>query len=153
MNTQQDLRPVLVGESNPYGDDPRYALYPSPDGCSGHRLCRLVLGMHCRDYLSAFDRVNLCGGYWSMREARQMAVQLLAERAGSASLILLGSKVCRAFGVAYVPFTVADGVLLRLPHPSGLCRVWSDPRAFARARAAIASFVPEVAHLLGEVGP
>jgi hypothetical protein len=36
---------VLVGESNPYGADPYYALYPAPDGSAGHRLCCLVLGM------------------------------------------------------------------------------------------------------------
>lgn len=46
-------KPLLVGESNPYRSDPHFALYPAPDGCSGHRLCRLILKMGRRDYLEA----------------------------------------------------------------------------------------------------
>lgn len=139
-------RPVLVGECNPYGGDPYYALYPAPDGCSGHRLCRLVFGMDPDDYLEAFDRINLCAGKWSVREARESAVRLLT---AGGRFVLLGAKVCDGFGVPFVPFTVQDKVLLRLPHPSGLNRRWAEPGAFDRARAAVAAFLPEVAPLLG----
>jgi hypothetical protein len=52
-------KPLLVGEVNPYGGDPYYALYPAPDGCSGHRLCYLILGMRREDYLESFERINL----------------------------------------------------------------------------------------------
>ncbi len=144
------MKPVLIGESNPYGADPHFALYPVPDGCSGHRLCCLVLGMHRTRYLDAFDRVNLCAGEWNLRQARATAVELIQERMGEARLILLGAKVCAAFGVAFVPFTVADGILLRLPHPSGLCRLWAEPGAFLRAREAVAMFAPEVVGELGQ---
>lgn len=152
MPTSRFDRPLLVGESNPYGSDPSFALYPAPDGCSGHRLCRLVLGMRRADYLREFDRTNLCRGNWSREEAMAAAMSILVERAGTARLVLLGSQVCSAFGVPLVPFTVADGVLLRLPHPSGRCRLWNDGGSFLRARAAVAAFLPHLAHLLGREG-
>jgi hypothetical protein len=54
-----EARVVLVGESNPYGADPRYALYPLPPQASGGRLAR-ILGLSARQYLRAFPhRVNL----------------------------------------------------------------------------------------------
>ncbi len=141
-------KPLLVGEQNPYGDDPYFALYPAPDGCSGHRLCCLILGMRRADYLREFDRTNLCAGPWDERAAGTKAVDLIRTRIGDCRLILLGSKVCRAFGVPFVPFTVADDILLRLPHPSGRCRTWSEVNAFGRARAAVIRFAPEIAHLI-----
>ncbi len=143
------MKPLLVGESNPYGADPYYALYPAPDGCSGHRLCCLILGMSRKSYLEAFDRVNLCDGPWSLPEARERAVQILTERIGECKLILCGQKVCTAFGVPFAPFTVADEIMLRLPHPSGLCRLWGEAGAFQRARDAVAAFVPHLLPILG----
>jgi hypothetical protein len=55
---------------------------------------------------------------------------------------LLGAKVSKAFGLAYLPFSSIDhgcssGVrkVVILPHPSGLCRVWSeDPTSYEKAR-------------------
>ena len=38
-----DCKVVLVGEQNPYGPDPEFALYPAPEGSSGHRLCCQIL--------------------------------------------------------------------------------------------------------------
>ncbi len=138
---------ALVGESNPYGADPDFALYPAPDGCSGQRLCCLILGMRRREYLEAFERVNLCAGPWSLSEARRRAADLLGE---GGRFVLLGRKVADAFGVPHArPFSTVDEVLLCLPHPSGLCRSWSEEGAVRRAREAVAAFAPEVAHLLG----
>lgn len=143
-------RPVLVGEANPYGGDPYYALYPSPDGCSGHRLCCLVLGMTRVAYLRTFDRVNLCPRDWSMKLARAFACNNVGKRC-----VLLGAKVCKAHCVPYVPFTqqlfVGEPVLV-LPHPSGLCRLWNEPGAFGRAREAVGEFLPEIRELLGVGG-
>ncbi len=139
-------RIVLVGESNPYGSSPEFALYPEPSGCSGHRLCHLILGMHRQSYLSAFERANLCDYRWTMSEAVQSAARLMD---GGGRFVLLGSKVCAAFGVPFVPFTAEDEVLLRLPHPSGRCRAWSQPGAYLRARVAVRRFAPEVSHLIG----
>lgn len=142
-------RPTLVGEQNPYGDDPHFALYPAPAGCAGDRLCRLVLGMRRAAYLREFDRVNLCDGPWSERDAWDRAERLLGEAgAGDRRLILLGAKVCGAFGVPYRPFQQVDGMLC-LPHPSGRSRAWNAPDAFERGRVAVAQFVLAVAPLLG----
>jgi hypothetical protein len=138
--------PLFVGESNPYGSSPDFALYPSPRGCSGERLCRLVLDLAPEDYLAFSDRANLCDGRWSIAEARREAARLGAEH-GRATIVLLGSKVCAAFGVPFDPFTlrssldhVPRSVLPRfaiLPHPSGLSRAWNVPGAFDRARVTL----------------
>jgi hypothetical protein len=142
---------TLVGEANPYGGDPYYALYPHPEGCSGWRLCCLVLGMRRVDYLAAFDRVNLCPRDWDGRQARSAADALTLE---GKRLVLCGAKVCRAFSVPYVPFCAARGFptqsgALVLPHPSGLCRKWNEAGSYQRAREAVEAFAPELAHLLG----
>ncbi len=131
----------LVGESNPYGFDPYYALYPAPDGCSGHRLCCLILGMQRRAYIDLFYRVNLCVGKWSAKAARERAEALLT---CPGRWVLLGAKVSAAFKVPFVPFEISEGgTILVLPHPSGLCRLWNEPGAIDRARAAMQLFVRE----------
>ena len=149
-------KPLLVGESNPYGSDPHFALYPLPEGGSGHRLCRRILGMRCADYLRAFDRANLCAGDWSEAYAKKSARAVLSE---IGRVILLGSKVCRAFSASFIPFATTDVAYspssvvtaLILPHPSGRSRIWNDPTAVARTRAAVVAFCPELAHLIGAV--
>lgn len=140
-------KPILVGESNPYGADPHYALFPLPEGCSGHRLCHKVLGMSRRTYLESFDRVNLCVGEWCGEEARTKAVQLLSDPRRE-KFLLLGSKVSVAFGLRYLPL-LSFGARLILPHPSGACRLWDEPGTFEHARRAVALFLPSLAHLLG----
>lgn len=163
------MKPILVGEQNPYGGDDYYALYPAPDGCAGHRLCCLILGMHSAEYLDAFERVNLVRGKWSAPTARDAARQLVAERMvqgrPSPRFILLGSKVAAAFGAhlpgcefhPYRTYLGGDGAWAPhyaiLPHPSGLCRMWNEPQAFAKARAAVAALAPEVAPLIGKATP
>ena len=139
------MKPLLVGESNPYGSDPRYALYPYPDHSAGGRLCFKVMDLTRREYLTRFDRVNLCTGKWSMREAREAALAIMAARTGT--VVLFGAKVCQAFGVIrFNPFGFpSEPELVRkagaryviLPHPSGLSRAWNEPGAFERARAVL----------------
>lgn len=145
---QETVKPLLVGEANPYGGDPHFALYPAPDGCSGHRLCCLILKMRRADYLREFERKNLCPHKWNLREAREHAAEL---RTWRAPLILFGAKVAMAFEFdPFEPFTVSDGgKTLVLPHPSGLCRTWQEPDAFVRARELVAKVCPSIAHLLG----
>ncbi len=152
------MRPLLVGEDNPYSRDPRYALYPSPDHSAGGRLCRLIMGLSTKDYIRGFERVNLCAGEWSMREAKQTVCDLKTDRWTSQipafgsdpdmvngrfphfiddKIVLLGAKVCEAFNSSYKPFEVArvsGCVFAILPHPSGRCRAWNEPGAFERAR-------------------
>lgn len=137
-------RVVLVGESNPYGSDPQYALHPGPPGCSGHRLMQIV-GLGEDDYLS-IARVNLCDGRWSIRDARSRAVELWSEvldRCGGdeprPTVVMLGVKVAEAFSRVVTrdgtfrsidPWDVllaGDGAVtfVSLPHPSGLSRAWN----------------------------
>lgn len=133
------MKPLLVGEDNPYGTDPRYALFPAPVNSAGARLCSLVMQLRHTEYVRLFDRVNLCAGAWSAPEARARAAALQAE-APDRKLVLLGAKVCRAFGAPYRPFTILLPTLLVLPHPSGRCRAWNEPNAFELARAVLRDF-------------
>lgn len=147
------MKPLLVGETNPYQADPRfaqlYALYPDPPGCAGWRLCKLIMQLEPDDYLARFDRVNLCDGKWGMREARGRAVEI---RSGERRpVVLLGAKVCSAFAELFEPFrakrsvlrddnyttVLDDRTIVILPHPSGLSRAWNEPGAFERARAVL----------------
>lgn len=130
---------MLVGETNPYGADPEYALSPWPRRASGNRL-REILGLLDLDYIAKYERVNLCTGKWSMPAARAKAAQIVIE-GNPRYLVLLGAKVCKAFCVPYEPFTMCPSglgyPLVVLPHPSGLNRIWNDLDAIERAREAI----------------
>lgn len=139
-------RPVLVGESNPYGADPAYALFPSPESSAGYRLCTMVLGLSRKRYLETFDRVNLCAGKWGIREARTTAASLKGR-----PLILCGAKVCSAFGITFEPFSAyVDKAIAVIPHPSGLCRLWvTEENAVNRARAAITLAIPDLQPIIG----
>ena len=129
------MKPLLIGECNPYSSDPRFALYPLPERASGHRLCTLVLGLTRLEYLRRYDRVDLCAGArWNLNEARAKAREI---ENTPRTIILLGAKVCKAFCCAFEPFTIkrAGGIVaVLLPHPSGLCQLWRVPGAFVRAR-------------------
>lgn len=146
------MKPVLVGESNPYGDDPEMALFPSPEKSSGHRLCALIFGMFAKDYLENFNRVNLCRGIWDNDEAVMAASLVQGEK-----VVLLGSRVCKAFGVKFAPFTRTvlryspPRVALILPHPSGLSRLWNEQGAVIRAREELVKLCPSLADLVGRV--
>lgn len=140
-------KPLFVGELNPYGADPYYALYPAPDGCSGERLCRFVLGLGRAEYLDRFDRANLCEGKWAIGMARERAAEIWQEAVAleRPAVVILGRKVAEAFEELldiHPPFSSAisaDGIrIVWLPHPSGLCRVWSEDGAVEKARAVLA---------------
>lgn len=125
------LRPLLVGEANPYGEDLKYALYPLPEQAAGARLAR-ILQLSKTSYLRAYDRENLCPMAWSMKVARENARRIDEARAGV--VVLLGRKVATAFCLEKAPPYTAVGRYVILPHPSGLNRVWADPTAAVRAR-------------------
>lgn len=133
--------PVLVGESNPYFDPSLggraddAALYPTPDGSSGDRLCAL-LGLSRYEYLRRFERSNLCARKWCLPDARTRAAELAwaLHRGEVPALVLLGARVCHAFGVSYRPMEpVCEfiphvlGVVYVIPHPSGRSRRWGEP--------------------------
>lgn len=138
------MKPLLVGELNPYGPDPQFALWPDPPGCAGWRLCHVILGMEEREYLRAFDRANLCLGGWSLTAARSRADELVRERT---AIVALGAKVASAFRVPFKPYRdfirclVGSHVahIAVLPHPSGRCRLWNDQANVNRARQFVGS--------------
>jgi len=135
------MKTLLVGEDNPYGSDPRYALYPKPEYSAGGRLCELIMKMSVKQYIGTFDRVNLCSGKWSMPEARAKAKELWETRGLDQNYVLLGSKVCKAFDMTFTPFeilwrdgaSVGGGAIVTLPHPSGRNRMWNEPGSLERA--------------------
>lgn len=136
----------LVGESNPRSQNPEHDLYPHPAGCSGHRLMT-VLGLTEREYLAAFRRRNLlrgdrATGPWDRGAARDAALEVLSSNQFLEPVVLLGVKVCEAFGLPAEPFRhhlLGRVRVLTLPHPSGLCRIWNTPGAKARARDMVAA--------------
>jgi len=136
-------RVLLVGEMNPISFDPRYALYPLPENCTGGRLCK-ILGLSAREYLRTFDRVNLvrrgAGKKWQATTMR-MSADLLKHR----RRILLGARVCTAHRVPFRPFRTfrinETVTVLVLPHPSGRNRIWNDPASAVRTRRAVARFL------------
>lgn len=131
------FKPLIVGELNPYGGDPRHALYPWPANSTGDRLCRKVMELSRSEYVNGFDRVNLCEGKWDAYQAKARVALIIADYPG-ATIVLLGAKVCRAFQVEYVPFTevrlYVEHKVVILPHPSGLCRIWNEVGSYDRAR-------------------
>lgn len=145
-------RIALVGESNPYGSDPDFALYCYPPGCAGYRL-RRILGLPQHQYLS-LHRKNLCDGDWSKESAKQRALELLDPHAPWRVMVLLGRKVTETFervaldGAPLVPFSTRPcclgRTLVSLPHPSGRnARAWS-PALQARARQILHELAPEL---------
>jgi hypothetical protein len=139
------VKPLLVGECNPYGIEPKFALYPLPVNSAGWRLCHKILGLDTTKYLRTFERKNLSNDPFSVVKAREAAKQIIATHAGP--VILLGAKVCLAFDAPYDPFTVQTSLLgperamYILPHPSGRARAWNDPQAITRTRTLLREFL------------
>lgn len=133
---------VLVGELNPYGSDPSFALFHLPRRASGDRL-REHLGLRDATY-EALAKANLCTGAWDNEAAYEQAISL---RFKYRVMVCLGVKVRRAFA-APAPFVSAQDLfgctLVSLPHPSGLCRAWNEPGARERARALLRQVAPDV---------
>ncbi len=136
---------LVVGELNPYGADPRMALFHLPRRASGDRL-RQILGLSDVDYSRLLAKLNLCAGRWSTPAARRRARLVLETGAAPRVLVLLGQRVRDAFGAPdfYRVGVVGEKLVATLPHPSGLCRLWNDPGAVGRARSACEAVAPWV---------
>lgn len=145
-------RVLIIGESNPYGSDPEFALYCLPPGCSGYRLHR-ILGLPQHQYL-ALHRKNLCDGDWSKKDAEKRALELLSPDAPWRVIVLLGRKVTETFekvaldGASLVPFSTkpcSPGMtLISLPHPSGRNAASWNPQLHERARQILREHAPEL---------
>lgn len=147
MNRVQP-KPLLVGELNPYGSNPAFALYPLPEQASGGRLCK-ILGLTRVEYLDKFDRIDLLRAEdiaprkgmfktWSIPLARAAARKLLDQP--TRTLILLGARVAAAFGLKreqallHRDFGTNQHTVITIPHPSGRNRAWHDPTYVERVR-------------------
>jgi hypothetical protein len=145
-------RVLCLGEDNPYGSEPEFALYCYPPGCAGYRL-RRIFGLPQHQYL-ALHRKNLCdSGAWSTKVARERARQLHADSSMPWSVIvLLGRKVADAFGYEGPFFTTSRScdyatghfTFVSLPHPSGRNAASWNPQARDRARQILREVAPEV---------
>lgn len=124
-------KPVLIGMNNPLwrkGGDEKYALYPAPEGCTGHRLYEMLTartGCMRIDYINTFDRRNLIQGPhgWDTNKAEEAAAALYAEFFGTGRVIvLLGEDVRRSFKMKKeLLHPIEDGgcTWRQVPHPSG----------------------------------
>lgn len=147
---------LFVGEANPYGSDPEFALYCSPPESAGGRLQRLVCGLKPETYL-ALARINLCAGDWNKKQARERAIQVLTDENTPKVVVMLGRKVQEAFGYGikdigagmaeqFEYYKNGDLTMVLFPHPSGLNRLWQKegPRLFATCRAILSMVCPSV---------
>jgi hypothetical protein len=149
-------RICIVGELNPYGADPRFALYDEPAIASGFRLRTLVLGLERRTYLNSqlIERVNLCVGRWSADHAARRVRLILHRDVAPMAYLLLGRKVQRAFGFRPVDQVWSERLAIAgsprsnyyvgIPHPSGRSRAWNDPALSTLIRDTLRSAVPEI---------
>lgn len=133
------MRPLLVGMNNPISDDPRHALFPHPEGCSGHFLWLMLRERvpHASrdDYVRTFDRVNLVVGDWTRETGKRAADLLYAREWGSGrTVVLLGEEVRKAFGhprLLVHPQTIGGCIWRQIPHPSGR-NLWYNDREHRR---------------------
>jgi hypothetical protein len=99
---------ILCGMNNPYGSDPKYALYPAPERCAGWNLWQ-ILAYYAQlnygekiwrmDYAECFDRRNLLtGSTWSKKEARAAAADATSAFKGR-RVIILGVQPAEALGL------------------------------------------------------
>jgi len=144
MIDRAETRVLLVGEVNPFGGNPRMALFYHPRTSSGNRA-RLILGLSDGDYVRYCGRVNLCVGRFELGAARVAAATLLSSRT-ELVFVLLGLRVRQSFFVPrlYEPSVRAGKTLVAVPHPSGRCRAWNDPSVASRVRDLLRELVPDV---------
>jgi hypothetical protein len=126
--TSTDKRPVLIGMNNPISSDPDHALFPYPEGCTGHRLLDMLQSrlpnVTRRQYLERFDRRNVVDGkHYNAALAREGAAKLDLEFFGSGrTIVLLGNDTIAAFGhprLLIHPQIIGGSTWRQIPHPSG----------------------------------
>jgi hypothetical protein len=103
LRSAELVKPILIGMNNPLSMDSKYALYPLPKGSAGGHLWQMLweeARVTPRQYINAFERMNLLVGEWNAGRALVSALDLLP-RLGNRSIVLLGDQVRRAFGHPY----------------------------------------------------
>lgn len=135
------IGPVIVGEAPGDNTSAHLPMFPWPRGSAGGRLLT-ISKMSALDYLRTFHRINLMPTPrgWGAAQAR-VAVHDVLLKYGGHPLVLLGSKVCAAFGRGVdvgVPALLSNGCwTIPVPHPSGRNLVVNEDAMRERMRAAL----------------
>ncbi len=126
MNDLATSRLVIIGTWPGASGKSELPLYPLPPGSTGHRIFEMTGISNTRAYLSLIFRANLLsynpGPDWPVREA-SIAADAMLPFLRDRSVVLLGRRVGRAFGIGTIPFLkwhkhrVGFTVAI-LPHPS-----------------------------------
>lgn len=133
------MKPIILGVYNPHSRDPAMALATDPQGASGYRLWQMLkeagnrnsCNITERDYLDGFERRNL----WEQvnlidkRFDRSETLAYLARRV----VVMCGTKVPTTLGLRHTGFHCTQQhamsfIYYVIPHPSGLCREYNDPK-------------------------
>ncbi len=106
-------KPLLIGMNNPLSQRDGHALYPAPEGCTGHRLWAMLnsrTGASRLQYLECFDRRNLVTGReWDRLAARARAYEMVCElRDSGRTVVLLGNSVREAFHFVLTDVEIED---------------------------------------------
>ena len=128
-------KPILIGMNNPISFESGHELFPAPEGCTGHRLWRLLTartGASRKDYLETFERRNLVrGSVFIKMAARTRAAEITRELFGSGRVVvLLGREVQSAFAIPPLlvhPQVIGGCTWRQLPHPSGRNMWYNEP--------------------------
>jgi hypothetical protein len=112
-------KPVILGMNSRTGE----ALGLLPTTGAGCRLWKCT-GMTLREYLDAFDRMNLLEEPEWVAERARVAAAKIKERLKGRRVIVLGSQAWTALGLPkknlMEPHFATDGTRwIMLPHPSG----------------------------------
>jgi len=150
---------LLVGLDNPQSSDPRYALFPHPSGCAGHRLMKMMQEVDKdftrREYV-AIPKTNL---FPAGRKPRTPGPQVVGiagtllqmQLEGTKKIVvLLGNEVRdavfnpkKAQPKAMVLSELGGTHFAWIPHPSGRNPYYND----TRRRRKVARFLHEARKL------
>lgn len=146
------MKPILIGLNNPVSQRPGHELYPLPEGCTGHRIWRMLhdrTSATMSQYLETFERRNLVRAVeYDRMKGRARAYEIVVELRGSGrTVVLLGNAVREAFdwvmrGEGLLDQSCASGIppLLvhpqeaggctwrQIPHPSGRNLFYNDEK-------------------------
>ena len=148
---------LFVGLDNPQSHDPRYALFPRPSGCAGHRLFEMMMEVDKhfdRAQYVAIPKTNLFPiGMCPTAQKKdwlEMAGSLVkAQLAGQAkNVVLFGNDVRDAIfhsditqpkAMEWIQFGTDNTRYAWVPHPSGRNHYYND----TRRRRKVARFLQE----------
>lgn len=131
---------LLVGMDNPQSSDPRYALFPHPPGCAGHRLMQMIQEVEPNVTRGAYQNIvktNLFAVGSYVKEIAPEAGLVLRRQIAVAGwhAVLLGNNAADAVmpglritnpAMEWKP--LGTGKVTWLPHPSGRNTFYNDVR-------------------------